>query len=274
MPYPSRRIQWVLLTVLLLVLYRNVLPAWGVDLWNDPNYSHGLLIPFISLYLLWERMWEMEARSPFWAGLVVVFLGLVMFVLGYVGAEFFCKRLSLIIVLFGTVLFIEGRDIARRLAFPLGLLFFAIPLPYVLYNAIAFPLKLMASRLAALLLGFLGTPVFREGNVISLPYATLQVVDACSGIRSLMTLFTLAFLLAYFHHKRFWKRLVVCLLALPVAVGANALRVAITGILLQYSEVWGEGFWHEFEGWLVFVITFAGLACCSYILKGRAYEDR
>ncbi len=266
---PSHRVQWGIFVFLLLVLYRSVLLKWGIDLWNDPNYSHGLLIPFISLYVLREKLRGAEAGGPCWAGLAVVLAALALFIAGYVGAEFFTKRLSLIILLFGVVLLLEGRDIAKRLAFPVGLLFFAVPLPYVLYNAIAFPLKMLASRFAVLLLSLWGMPVFLEGNVISLPHTTLQVVDACSGIRSLMTLFTLAFLLAFFHHKRLWKRIVVCLLTLPVAVGANAVRVAITGILTQYSKVWGVGFWHELEGWLVFAVTFAGLAFCSYLLKGR-----
>jgi exosortase len=251
------------------VLYRSVLLKWGADLWQDPNYSHGLLIPFISWYILREKLKGAEVGNHCWSGLAVVILALSLFMAGYMGAEFFTKRISFIILLFGAILLLEGRKMVSRLSFPVGLLFLAVPLPYVLYNSIAFPLKMLASRLAVFLLGFLGMPVFLEGNVISLPHTTLQVVDACSGIRSLMTLFTLAFLLAYFHHKRFWKRFLVCLLTIPVAVGANAVRVAITGILTQYSKVWSAGFWHEFEGWVVFVVSFAGLAFCSYLLKGR-----
>lgn len=271
---PPRRIQWLVLGGLLLVLYIKVLSKWGEDLWTDANYSHGLLIPFISLYLLRERMHDLKDRVPCWGGLPVVIAGLGLLIVGHIGAEFFTQRLSLIIVLFGAALFMEGRAIARQLSFPIGLLFFAVPLPYIVYNAVAFPLKLLASRLAVRLLGLWGMPVFREGNIISLPHTTLQVVDACSGIRSLMTLFTLAFLLAFFHHKRVWKRLAVFMLALPVAVAANALRVAATGVLTQYNTAWGSGTRHEFVGWIIFVVSFAGLAFCSYLLKGRGGHEK
>ncbi len=266
---PSRKVQWLILGGLLLVLYINVLPKWGHDLWTDPNYSHGLLIPFISLYLLRKSLHGLKDRLLCWGGLPVVIAGLGLFIAGHIGGELFSKRLSLVIVLFGAVLFLEGRTIARQLSFPIGLLFFAVPLPYIVYNAAAFPLKLLASRLAAQLLRLWGMPVFLEGNIITLPHTTLQVVDACSGIRSLMTLFTLAFLLAFFHHKRLWKRLTVFVLALPVAVAANTIRVAATGILTQYSSAWGVGPLHEFVGLLVFVVSFASLAFCSYLLKGR-----
>ncbi len=267
--WPARKVQWSILGGLLLVLYINVLPKWGHDLWTDPNYSHGLLVPFISLYLLRERLHSLKDRLLCWGGLPVVIVGLGLFIAGHIGGELFSKRLSLIIVLFGAVLFLEGRVIARQLSFPIGLLFFAVPLPYIVYNAVAFPLKLLASQLAVQLLKLWGMPVFLEGNIISLPHTTLQVVDACSGIRSLMTLFTLAFLLAFFHHKSLWKRLAVFMLTLPVAVAANAVRVAATGILTQYSPAWSTGPLHEFVGWLVFIVSFAGLAFCSYLMKGR-----
>ncbi len=272
--YPSRRVQWGILTVLLIVLYRSILVKWGMDLWEDPNYSHGVLVPFLSIYIWRERMRDAPAGKHCWAGIIVVLAGLLLFLAGYIGAEFFTKRLSLIIILFGAVLTLEGRARARHFAFPVGFLFFAVPLPYVLYNAVAFPLKMLASRLSVILIGLYGTPVFLEGNVISLPYTTLQVVDACSGIRSLMTLFTLTFLLAFFHHKSFWKRLIVCLLVFPVSVVANGIRVAVIGVLIRYSSIWVAGFWHDFAGWVVFVATFAGLVFCSYLLTRINREGR
>lgn len=272
-PLTVRGLQWLLLGGLLAVLYSGVLPQWGMDLWEDPNYSHGLLIPFISIYLLRERLLAMseedKARQSHWAGVSVVLVALVMLVVGSVGAEFFTKRVSLIVLLFGALWFLEGWKIAKEFSFPVGLLFFAVPLPYVLYNSVAFPLKLLASKIAVLLLGVTGTPVFLEGNVISLPHTTLEVVDACSGIRSLMTLITLAFLLAFFHHKQIWKRAVIVLLAVPVAVLANAMRVAATGILTKYDPAWGHGTLHDIQGWLVFVASFAGLAGCSYLLRSK-----
>ena len=271
--FNTRVVEWLLLGGLITRLYSGVLPQWGLELWNDPNYSHGMLIPFISIYLLRERLLALseadKARQSSWAGLPIVIAALGMLVIGYIGAEYFTKRTSLIVLLFGALYLLEGRELAKALSFPVGLLFFAVPLPYVLYNSVAFPLKLLASKIAVRLLAFFGMPVFLEGNVISLPHTTLEVVDACSGIRSLMTLITLAFLLAYFHHKQIWKRLLILALAIPVAVTANAVRVATTGYLTQYSQAWGHGSLHDFQGWLVFVASFAGLGLCSYLLKSK-----
>lgn len=268
-----RVVQWLLLGGLLIVLYRGVLPQWGMTLWDDPNYSHGLLIPFISIYLFRERLQALseadKSRQSSWAGLLITIAALVLLIVGYIGAELFVKRTSLIVLLFGSLCLLEGWKYAKAVSFPVGLLFFAVPLPYVLYNSVAFPLKLLASKIAVHLIGLFGMPVFLEGNIISLPHTTLEVVDACSGIRSLMTLITLAVLLAYFHHKQIWKRLVVLALAIPVAVMANATRVATTGFLTQYSQAWGHGPLHDFQGWLVFVASFAGLGLCSYLLKSK-----
>lgn len=272
-PLNVRGVQWLLLGGLFVLLYSGVLPKWAMDLWEDPNYSHGLLIPFISIYLLRERLLAMaeaeRERRTSWAGLSVVIAALILLIVGTIGAEYFTKRVSLIVLLFGALWFLEGWGIAKELRFPVGLLFFAVPLPYVLYNSVAFPLKLLASKIAVKLLAVTGTPVFLEGNVITLPHTTLEVVDACSGIRSLMTLITLAFLLAFFHHKQAWKRLFVLCLAVPVAVVANAVRVAAAGILTKYDPAWGHGTLHDVEGWLVFVASFAGLGVCSYLLRRK-----
>lgn len=268
--FPARKIQWLILSILFVLMYREVLPKWGLELWDDPNYSHGLLIPFLSIYLLREKTAELLAarRQPCLPGMLVVIGALLLFILGYVGAEFFSKRLSLILLLYGSVLFLEGSAIASIASFPIGVLFFAVPLPYILYNAIAFPLKLVASQIAVWFIALMGMPVFREGNVITLPHTTLEVVDACSGIRSLMTLFTLAFLLGYFHHKRIWKRLLVIALAAPIAVFANAARVTMTGILTQYDAGWGHGTLHDMTGWVVFVLSFVLLTGASFLLRG------
>jgi len=272
--FPARKIQWLVLSVLFVVMYRDVLPKWGFELWDDPNYSHGLLIPFLSVYLIREKMAELltARRQAYPLGLVVVIGAVLLFIAGYVGAEFFSKRLSLIVLLYGSVLFLEGSAIAGMVAFPVGVLFFAVPLPYILYNAMAFPLKLIASQIAVWFIALLGMPVFREGNVITLPHTTLEVVDACSGIRSLMTLFTLAFLLAYFHHNKMWKRLLVISFAAPIAVFANALRVTMTAILTQYDAGWGHGTLHDLTGWLVFVLSFGLLAGASFLLRGHRLD--
>ncbi|MBU0967474.1 MAG: exosortase/archaeosortase family protein [Proteobacteria bacterium] len=263
-----RKAQWLILSILLLVLYRDVLFKWAIDLWNDDNYSHGLLIPFISLYFIKARYTSLKQAGvyPNNSGLLIVLAGLVLFILGSVGAEFFSQRLSLIVVLYGLISFLEGRETTGILRFPVLLLFFAVPLPYILYDAAAFPLKLYATKIAVNILALFGMPVFREGNIVHLPHTTLEVVDACSGIRSLMTLITLAFLLAYMMHKSTFKRLLIMVLAIPIAVLANAGRVALNGILTKYNPAWGQGFWHEFSGLMVFVLSFVALWGISFLM--------
>ncbi len=270
-----RKIQWLILLALLATLYRDVLLNWGIDLWNDDNYSHGMLIPFISLYFIRSRLDELKQAlsRPNFLGLVVVLSGLALFILGNIGGEIFSKRISLILVIYGLILFLEGKEVAAILRFPVGILFFAVPLPYILYNAIAFPLKLIATRFAVLLLNIYGMPVFHEGNIIHLPHSTLEVVDACSGIRSLMTLITLAFFLACMMHKNFFRRLLVVLLAIPVAVLVNAFRVALNGVMTKYYPDFINGFWHEFSGWLLFITSFILLWLLSYLLKERKKDN-
>lgn len=267
--YRYKKIQWFIVGGILLLLYGNIFLNWGIDLWDDPNYSHGLIIPFVTWYLIRARMHSLAKTQsqPYNLGLLVLLAGLLLFVLGYIGGELFSKRISFIIVLFGIILLLEGKEIAGILFFPVAILLFAVPLPYVLYNALAFPLKLIASKIAAQALNVFGIPVFREGNIIHLTHTTLEVVDACSGIRSLMTLFTLAFFLAYLRHKTLWKRILLLLIATPVAVIANAGRVTFTGIMTRSNPAWGEGFLHDFSGWLVFVISFGLLIAVSFLIK-------
>ena len=161
----------------------------------------------------------------------------------------------------------KSKEVGKLLLFPIALFLFAIPLPYILYNAIAFPLKLVATKIAAVAIRLSGMPIFRDGNIIHLPHTTLEVVDACSGIRSLMTLITLAFLLASFQLRSFWKRAVLVVLALPIAVLANAGRVAITGLLTKSNPAWGSGTLHEITGWGVFIVSFGVLIGLSTLME-------
>lgn len=268
---PTRLIIWSVIIVLLVILYGETLIKWGYDIWTDPNYSHGMLIPFVSLYLIWQRHAKLkEAQAiPNNMGILIIAAALLLFVFGSVAGEQFSQRISFVILLYGLVLFLEGTKRARFLLFPIALFLFAIPLPYILYNAIAFPLKLVATKIAAAIIRLFGMPVFRDGNVIHLPHTTLEVIDACSGIRSLMTLFTLAFLLASFQLRSFWKRILLVLLALPIAVLANAGRVALTGLLTKSNPAWGSGTLHEITGWGVFVVSFGVLIGISYIMESK-----
>ena len=171
------------------------------------------------------------------------------------------------------VLFVWGRDHFRILIFPLAFLILMVPLPAIIFNQIAFPLQLLASRAGELALSVAGIPVLREGNVLQLPSRTLEVAEACSGIRSLVSLITLAIVLGYFTERRAGARTLIALAAIPIAILANAARVAGTGLASELvSPAAAEGFFHTFSGWLVFVVAFTGLLGVQRLIAGRDTE--
>ena len=231
-----------------------------VDAWMvDGNYSHGFLIVPIAAYLAWERRDRLRAAAlrPTSLGLVVLAGGIVVLLVGLLGAELFLTRISLLGTLAGIMLFLFGAAHLRILLFPLAFLLLMIPLPAIIFNQIAFPLQLFASRVGEAAIAGAGIPVLREGNVLILANTSLEVAEACSGIRSLVSLPTLAIVYGYFTDSRSWVRTTVALSTLPVAILANGARVAGTGIA---SHWWGpsaaEGVFHEFSGWVVFVVAF------------------
>jgi len=268
--YLSGKLQWLIIIALLAALYHHVLWTWGQDLWLDDNYSHGLLIPFISLYFLklrWPRFRRARADTDI-LGLFVILFGLALFLLGSVGGEQFSKRVSLVVVLYGLVAFLEGRAAARALSFPILILFFAIPLPYILYNAVAFPLKLLATKIAVSMLNLVGIPVFREGNIVHLTYTTLEVVEACSGIRSLISMTTLSLIIGYFTLKRGRSILLLLLFSIPVAVIINIIRVISLVLVYYYFKIdITSGTSHTVSGLLLFVLGLVLLFSFQRILE-------
>ncbi|GAB4271705.1 MAG: hypothetical protein Kow0092_26550 [Deferrisomatales bacterium] len=254
-------LETTLLLAALCLLYADVVPAMVTDWYVDENYSHGFLIPFVSAYVLWTRRGEIRRAArrarPSLVGLLVCLGSLALLVVGRAGAEFFLQRSSLVFLLAGSVLWMWGWPVFRVTAFSLLFLLFMVPLPYLVYDSVAFPLKLLAARVATDSLFHLGVPVFREGNIIHLASQTLEVADACSGIRSLVSLVALGVVYAYFTESVLWKRVVIVLSTVPIAIAANAFRVTGTGWLTHYvSPEAAEGFFHTFSGWLVFVVAF------------------
>ncbi len=270
-----------------------MLRSLGNDWWTDENYSHGLLIPLIIGYILWaerERLGREPARpSLFWGGLIVVFAMLCLWV-GTAGAELYVQRMSLVLMLAGIVIYFWGWRMLRLLLVPLGLLILAIPIPAIIFNKIAFPLQLFASRCAVWTMRLFDIPVLRQGNVIELmpkgarETKKLEVVEACSGIRSLMTLVTLAVVFAYFTRPRdndgdgggllqrvksygFWRSVILVVSAVPIAILTNALRVSGTGVLAHYygTQV-ADGFFHSFSGWVVYIVAFLLLFAVGWLL--------
>jgi exosortase len=310
---PATKHLWRILAIsaALILVYATVLAKLGHDWWTDENYSHGLLIPFVLGYFLWSQR-ERFARtahrpSTVW-GLGAVVFALLALWAGTAGAELYLQRTSLVLILAGTVLYFWGFSLLRLLLVPLFLLLLAIPIPAIIFNKVAFPLQLFASRCAVWSMSLFDIPVLRQGNVIELmPLGAretkkLEVVDACSGIRSLMTLLTLAVVFAYFTHPRdsnpgdgpkqrgpkqrgpkqvrwlaplvsrlkdygFWRSTVIVLSAVPIAIFTNALRVSGTGVLARYyGTTVADGFFHSFSGWVIYVVAFLMLFGVGWIV--------
>jgi exosortase len=243
-----------------VLLYWRVLGKLVHDWVTDDNYSHGFLILPLALYFAYERRQHLKiaASKRTTLGLVIVAGSLGLLVAGTLGAELFLTRISIVGLLLGVTLFVWGWEHARILAFPIVFLLLMVPLPAIVFNQIAFPLQLFASRFGEWALQISGIPVLREGNIIILANTTLEVAEACSGIRSLVSLLTLGIVLGYFSDSRTWVRVAIAMATLPVAIVANGLRVAGTGIAAQeFGPETAAGFFHTFSGWLVFVVSFS-----------------
>ena len=247
-----------LVVLLLVAVYFQIALKLVTDWYEIPDYSHGFLVPFFSAFIIWDKRKVLQSTpiEPSWAGLPLLLLGTLTVIFGVFGAELFLSRVSFVFILAGMIWMFFGAAILRELRLPLAVLLLAIPFPEIIFNQITFPLQLFASRVASGILPIMGVPVFREGNVIQLPVMKLEVAQACSGIRSLMSLFTLAVFYGYFLEKRTGRRWFLALASIPIAVVANSLRIVGTGLCVQYWDPSkGEGFFHEFSGWVMFLIS-------------------
>ena len=257
-----RAAPFVLLASSFWLLYGAVVRHLVHDWTRDENYSHGFLIVPLALYFVWERRRRLAAlrTEPNNLGLVIVFGSLAVLLAGTLGAELFLTRVSLIGLTAGSIVFLLGWQALRVLAFPVALLLLMIPIPALIFNQIAFPLQLLASQVGETTLRTLGVPVLREGNVIVLANASLEVAEACSGIRSLISLLTLGIVYGYFSDPRGGVRVAIALSTIPIAIASNGMRVAGTGIAAHYiGPEAAEGFFHTFSGWLMFVAAFVML---------------
>ncbi len=247
-----------LLAASLGFLYKDVLTKLVLDWRDDPNYSHGFLVVPLAGWVVWRqraRLAAIPVRSSA-AGLFVVGISLLTLVAGMIGAELFLTRIALLGTLAGTVLFVWGRAHLRATGFAFLLLALAVPIPVIIFNQIAFPLQLLASRFGELAISTCQIPVLREGNVITLATTSLEVAEACSGIRSLVSLLTLAIVWGYLTESPMWLRWTLAVSSVPIAIFANGSRVAGTGIAAHFiGPAAAEGFFHTFSGWLVFVVA-------------------
>ena len=272
---PETRLPWVAwfwFGALLLVSYAPVL--WRlVRQWDyDPDMGHGFFVPLVAGFIVWQKRVELAALhpAPNWWGLAVVLYGGLQLWIATLGAELFLARTAFVISIIGMVLLLRGTAWLRALAFPLFLLFFMIPIPTVVYNSITFPLQLLASRVSTEALDLMQIPVLREGNVLELAEQKLSVVEACSGIRSLLSLTFLSLVYGYFFETKVWMRVALFVSTIPIAIVANASRVTLTGVLTEYKPELAEGFFHTASGWVIFMVALAILIGLHQILN-RGY---
>ncbi len=269
---PARPSWWkaVVIAGVLLWLYMPTLAHLVSQWWNDPNYSHGFFVPLFSAFVIWQERNKLSGLNPrpSWAGLLFLGFGLCVLIVGQMGAELFLSRLSLLIVLAGLIVLFLGWNFLRALIFPWAFLLLMIPVPAIVFNQITFPLQLLASKVASTTLPWMGVPVLREGNVIVLPAMALEVAEACSGIRSLMSLTTLAVIYGYLMERKVGVRVLLAGASIPIAVAANSLRIVGTGLLVQYWDPEkAQGFFHEFSGWLIFVVSLVMLYLLHHVVR-------
>jgi len=253
----SPRAKFAWFGALLALCYAPVLISLVKDWFDNPDMGHGFFVPLASGYILWLRRDELAAiplRPNRW-GLLIIFWGMCQLLLATLGSELFLARTAFVISGIGVVFSLGGLEFLRRTFFALFLLFFMIPIPAVIYNSLTFPLQILASRLAEGSLVVLGIPVLREGNILELPTQTLSVVEACSGIRSLLSLTFFSLVYGYFFEKRNWIRVALFLFTVPIALVANGSRVTITAILGQINPELAEGVFHESTGMVIFFVA-------------------
>jgi exosortase len=257
--FPYTQMVWFL--ALLVIPFFPVLQVM-VREWIDlEEMGHAFFVPVVAGYVVWterERILALPVK-PFYPAIAVIVWGFFQMVLGFLGADFFVARTAFLISLVGVIWTLAGTAVLRGLAFPLFLLIFMIRIPLFLYQQMTFPLQIFASQVAATVLGEIGIPVLRDGNVLELPSQKLQVIEACSGIRSLLSLSFLSLAYSYAFDNRVWMRPVLFVATIPIAISANAFRVTMTGIISEYKKEWADGIMHSMEGWVIFMIALAGL---------------
>lgn len=269
---PSVRIAWQPIAwfgALLILCYAPILYRLAAQWANDEDMGHGFLVPIIAGFIAWQRRGILAAtpRQPNGWGLVLVVFAALEALAATLGAELFTARLAFIIALFGVILYLGGTQWVKQLLFPLLLMLFMIPIPAIIYAQLTLKLQMLAAELGETLIGWMGIPVLRSGNTLQLPSQTLDVAVACSGIRSLLSLGFLSLVYAYFTDKRIWMRWVLLAATVPIAICANGIRVAVTGLLSEVNVDLARGAYHEMEGYIVFVVALVALVIVHRLIN-------
>jgi exosortase len=256
---PYAVMAWFL--ALLVVLFFPVLKPMVSEWAASEEMGHAFFVPLVAGYIVWKDREHILAQpvKPFWPAIVLVVWGFCQMLLGFLGADFFVARTAFLVAIVGTIWTLAGTAVLRAVALPLFLLLFMIRIPLFIYQQITFPLQLLASQLATAVLGVMGVPVLRDGNIIELPSRRLEVIEACSGIRSMLSLSFLSVAYSYFFDGRKWMMVALFVATIPIAIVANAARVTMTGLLSEYKPEWADGVYHTFEGWVIFMVALAAL---------------
>lgn len=272
---PGRTGRWwgavVWFGALLILCYAIVLYRLAEQWLTNDDMSHGVFVPLLVGYIVWQR-WQalasLEPQPSSW-GLGLLLIGGAMLCIGppSLPTFTFITRLAFYVSLIGLLLYLRGPATVRMLRYPLILLLFMIPLPGFLYDRITLPLQFLASSTAERLLDFLGYSVLREGNILFLPGQTLSVVEACSGLRSLLSLSFLGQAYVYLFDQKVWMRFAIALAIIPIAVLANGGRIVFTAVAGELNQAWIHGIYHESAGWIVFVIAFGCLLITHWLIN-------
>ena len=262
--------QISILSISFFVLYHETIIKLVEDWSNDDNYSHGFFIPIITVYMIWSRkntLLKHEVKQNHW-GILFILIGVLLHIAGNIGAELFTMRIAIVITLWALSFYVFGTRISLKIAVPFAYLLFMIPIPAIIWNQLAFPLQLFASKLTTQWVQFIGIPIYREGNVLHLTTTTLEVVDACSGLRSLTALLALSGALAYNVSLKNLSKWVLFLAAVPIAIFVNIIRLTVTAIMAQYiGEKAAQGFLHDGSGLLIFGLALVLLFSLFQLLK-------
>lgn len=268
----SNRVWFITLLVMIAAVYHQIVYRMGVQWFNDENYSHGFLVPLIAGYFFYQKRHEIfqtEAR-PSMLGAYALGLWAIMFILGSYASEYFIMRSSLIVLFGALILLYFGAEVLKRMALPIGYLFLMVPIPYIIYDSFAFPLKLFVTKVSVIALKLMGIVVLREGNIIMFPNIVLEVADACSGMRSIMSLLALSVAVAFVGNFSTTRKWIIVASAIPIAIITNAGRVIVTGVLSQFfGAAAAEGFFHEFAGLAVFAFAMAMLIGLAALLRRK-----